>query len=66
MKFKNIIENVKVLTFEMKSQFKQLLEKYMIEERRSEIQRNYKKSRKEYQKGKLSFSSNNDELKRMF
>ena len=41
------------------------LEKCLIEERRSEIYKNYKKSRGESRKGKLVFSDNTDELKQM-
>lgn len=65
MKFEHIIEEVKVMPFEMKQHLKMLLDKYLIEERRAEIHKNYKKSRKEYKTGKLQFSDNIDELKRM-
>jgi len=65
MKFENIIEEVKLLPFDMKQHLKQLLEKYLIEERRAEIHKNYKKSQKEHQAGKLQFSDDIRELKRM-
>lgn len=65
MRFEHIIEEVKVMPFEMKQHLKMLLDRYLTEERRAEIQKNYKKSRKEYKTGKLQFSDNIDELKRM-
>jgi len=65
MKFENIIEEVKLLPVDMKQHLKQLLEKYLIEERRTEIHKNYKKSQKEYKSGKLQFSGDIKELKRM-
>jgi hypothetical protein len=65
MNFENIIEEVKLLPFEMKQQLKQLLEKYLIEERCAEIHKNYKKSQKEYKAGKFQLSGDIQELKRM-
>lgn len=48
--------------YELKQELQFLLEKYLIEERRTE---NYKKSQKEYRKKKLAISDNIDELKQM-
>jgi len=65
MKFENIIEEIKVMPIEMKLQLKELLEKYLIEEWRAEIYKNFKKSRKEYRTGKLRFADKIDDLKRL-
>jgi len=65
MKFENIIEEIKVMPIEMKLQLKELLEKYLIEERRAVIHKNFKKSRKEYRTGKLRFADKIDDLKRL-
>lgn len=49
----------------VKEELRFLLDRYLIEERRSEIYRNYKKSQKEVRKDKLEFSSNINHLKDM-
>ena len=46
-KFSNIIEEVKELSIDEKEELHLLLEKYLIEARRAEINNNYKKSLKE-------------------
>ncbi len=63
MRFESLVEEVKLLPFEMKQELKSLIEKYLIEEKRKDIQRNYKKSRKEYNADKIEFSGNIGELK---
>ncbi|MBL7190550.1 hypothetical protein ISS30_02555 [bacterium] len=58
-----LVEEIKKLSFEEKMEIKFLLEKYLIEERREEIFRNYQESMREEKSGKLKFSSDIDELK---
>ena len=65
MEFSSIVEEVKSLPYELKQELQFLLEKYLIEERRTEIYKNYKKAQKEYNKNKLAFSDSIDELKQM-
>lgn len=61
--FANVVEEVKKLPSEDKQELKFLLEKYLIEERRTEIYRNYKKSIEELRKNELKFSSDTETLK---
>jgi hypothetical protein len=63
--FTNIIEDMKTLSLEEKEELKFLLDRYVIEERRSEIYNNYKLSQKEFQENTLEFTSNIDRLKEM-
>jgi len=63
--FNDAIEIIIKLPLEEKEEIKEILEKNIIEERRQEIYRNYKKSRKEEKAGKLKFSSNINKLKQM-
>jgi len=63
--FAGVVEEVKHLSFDEKLELKELLENYLIEERRQEITENYEKSAIEFESGELKFSSNLDELKEM-
>ncbi len=56
--FAEVVEDVKQLSFDEKSELKNLLEIYLIEERRREIFHNGKQSNRELQNGDLKFSSN--------
>ncbi|WP_456471181.1 hypothetical protein [Caminibacter sp.] len=60
-----LIENIKSLPLSEKEELKTLIEKYIIEERRNEIEAHYKKSLSELKKGKLQFYSDIKELKDM-
>ena len=53
------------LTFDEKKELKDLLELYLIEERRQEILENGEQGKRELEKGELRFSSNVDELMEM-
>ncbi|MDQ7054912.1 MAG: hypothetical protein Q9P14_19265 [candidate division KSB1 bacterium] len=64
MQYDVLIENIKNLSLSDKEELKKLIEKYFIEEKRKEIAKNYSKSIAELRKGKLSFSSNIDELRK--
>jgi len=63
--FSQIVEEIKNLPLEAKEELKTLLEKYLVEERRAEIHKNYRKTKKDLKRGKLTFSKNIDELKRL-
>jgi endonuclease III-like uncharacterized protein len=55
--FAEIVEEVKHLSIEEKQELQELIEKYMIEERRQEIYQNYQASLDELGKNKITFSS---------
>lgn len=63
--FAEIVEEVKQLSTEEKEELQDLLEKYLIDERRREIHENYQASLKELHENKMNFSSNVDELREM-
>jgi len=61
--FYEIVEEIKLLDREEKEELKSLIEKYIIEEKREKILKNYKKSFKELKEGKLEFSGDLNKLK---
>ena len=61
--FKNVVEEVKNMSSEEKEELKFLIERYLVEERREEINRNYKNSLKELHDKKLDFTSDINKLK---
>lgn len=61
--FVNIVEEIKKLSLEEKEELKFLIERLMAEEARKKIYRNYKRSLKELQQGKLEFTSDINRLK---
>jgi hypothetical protein len=63
--FVDIVEEVKQLSSDEKEELKQLLDKYIIEERREEILRSYEEGKLETADGSLKFSSDMDELEAM-
>ena len=63
--FAGVVEEVKQLSFNEKQELKDLLEIYLIKERRQEILENGEQSRRELKNGELKFSSNTDELMEM-
>lgn len=60
--FASVVEEVKQLSFDEKRELKDLIETYLIEERRQEIFENGEQSKQESEKADLKFSSNVDEL----
>lgn len=60
--FASVVDSVRDLPLEAKTELKDILDSYIIEERREEILKNGEEGRIEYEKGKLTFSSNVDEL----
>jgi len=63
--FAGVVEEVKQLSFDEKTELKNLLESYLVEERRQEILENGEQSKQELENGKLKFSSSTDELMEM-
>jgi len=61
--FANIVEGAKKLSSNEKKELKFLLEKYLIEERREEMNKNHKKSLTELDENRLEFSSDINNLK---
>ncbi len=60
--FAEVVEDVKQLSFDEKSELKHLLDLYLIEERRQEIFENGEQSKRKLQNGELKFSSNTEDL----
>ena len=63
--FSNIVETIYNLSLEDRLEIKNLLEHNIADSRRNEISNNFKKTQEEHKDGKLKFSSNIDELKKM-
>ena len=61
--FANVVEEVKKMSSEDKEELKFLLERYLIEEQREEIYKNYKESLNELKENKLDFSNDLNKLK---
>lgn len=62
-KYSTLIEEVKRLSTEEKEELKFLIEKYLIEERREDIFKNYQESKKEIEEDRLEFSDDIERLK---
>ncbi len=63
--FAGVVEDVKQLSLNEKQELKDLLESYLIEERRQEIYENGEKSRRESENSQLKFTSNTNQLMQM-
>jgi len=63
--FAEIVEEIKQLSTEEKEELQDLLERYLIEQRRDEIYVNYQSSLKELKENKLTFSGDIDKLREM-
>jgi hypothetical protein len=63
--FAGVVEEVKQLSFDEKQELKDLLESYLLEERRREIYENGEQSKRELEKDKLKFSSDTAEIMQM-
>ena len=61
--FADIVEVIKALSVQEKQELHELIEKYLIEERREEIYQSYVYSISELQDCKAEFSSDTDKLK---
>ena len=62
--FETLVEEVRTRSIEEKVELKFLLERALIEERRSEIRANHRRSLDEVKRGKLKFSSSIADLKK--
>lgn len=60
--FAEIVEDVKQLSFAEQEALHELIRKFLIEARRSEIRQNAEASLEEYRDGKIESFSNVDEL----
>jgi len=60
--FVNVVEDVKQLSIEEKQELKDLIDGYLIEERREEIYQNYQTSKQNLADGNLQFFTDLDEL----
>jgi len=65
LNFATIVEQVHNLSYHEKSDLQELLEKYLIEERREEIYQNYLLSQQQYSDDTLEFSSDISKLEKM-
>jgi hypothetical protein len=65
LQFNDIVEKIYDLQLDDKLELKNLLEHNIAEERRNEMAENFIKSQEEYHSGKLQFSSDMNELKKM-
>lgn len=63
--FAGVVEDVKQLSLNEKQELKDLLESYLIEERRQEIYENGEQSRRESENSQLKFTSNTNQLMQM-
>ena len=64
-KYNTLVEEVKKLSVEEKEELKFLIEKYLVEERREEIFKNYQESKREIEEEQLEFSGDIKRLKEM-
>ncbi len=64
IQFNKLVDQIYNMPLEDKLELKNLLEHNIADSRREEIVNNAKKSKEEHKSGKLSFSSNIQELKK--
>ena len=65
MTFSDVIEEIKNLSIEEKLEIQLLLQQYLREDRRDEIYTNFKQAKSEEIQGKLTYSSDINELKEL-
>lgn len=63
--FSRVVEDVKQLSTAEKEELQALLKSYLIEERRREIEQNYEVGLKELREGALTFSRDEDTLRKV-
>ncbi len=63
--FGDLVEDIKKLSFTEKEEIKFLIEKFLIEEKREAIYKNYQESLIEVEENKLEFSDDIDKLEEM-
>ena len=62
--FNDLVDIVRELPLDEKIEIKDIIEKSIIDENRNKIFQNYLDSKKEFEAGKLTFSSNIETLKK--
>jgi hypothetical protein len=62
MSYTALIEELQALPTEDKIEVRSLIDKYIIEDKRNQIEKNYKASLKRAKAGKLHFTTDIDEL----
>ena len=62
--YSEITEAVQSLKYEEKIELKELLNHYLIEERREDIYNNFRKSKKEVLSGKVKYYNSSKELRK--
>lgn len=65
MSFSDLVEAIKNLSTEEKQEIQLLLNKYLTEERRDQMYKNFLISKAEEQNGELKFSSNINKLRQL-
>lgn len=65
MAFHDVVEAIKSLSTDQKQEITVLLQQYIREERREEIYENLQLAQEEQKQGKLNFSSDINELRKM-
>jgi hypothetical protein len=65
MSFSDVVEAIKSLSIEAKQEIQLLLSQYLREELREEFYDNLKIAKREEEEGKLKFSSNINELRKL-
>jgi hypothetical protein len=65
LKFTDIVETIYGLSLEDRVEIKNLLEHNIADARREEIANNFRKSVEDHKSGKLKFTSNVNDLKKM-
>lgn len=65
MTFSDVVEAIKSLSTDEKQEIQLLLKQYLCEERRQQIYENFQSAQVEQQKGKLKFSANINELRKL-
>lgn len=65
MQFHLLVDEIRDLSLPEKEEIRSLLDKLLIEERRSEISSHHQQSLEELGRGELEFSSDSDRLRRM-
>jgi len=63
--FANLVEQIKNISTEDKEELRFLLDKYLLEEKRNEIYKNYKISSKEVKEKGVKYSNDINKLKEM-
>jgi hypothetical protein len=63
--FAEIVEGIKALSTSEKQELHELIEKYLIEERREDIHQSYIRSQSELEDNQAEFTSDTDRLKEM-